>query len=196
MTKKPHTNIKVANIAPFGLRMQPDLKQRVEESASANQRSLNAEIVYRLDRSLTEDDLVIIDEGAPPPADPREHATRLAATFVYALRFGLKNRSFKDPDDLKIFIADLLDNYNLPLEAPSSEGSALINLGPDLASRLESEAAQTGRRFNDIVVARLESSFRKPDDVVTMTHRELEQVIHKVVKDLGGPDFEAKQRKD
>jgi hypothetical protein len=29
-----------------------------------------------------------------------------------------------------------------------------------------------------------------------MTHRELEQVIHKVVKDLGGPDFEAKQRKD
>lgn len=38
-----------ANIAPFGLRMQPDLKARVEEAARANNRSLNAEIVHRVE---------------------------------------------------------------------------------------------------------------------------------------------------
>lgn len=39
-----------ANIAPFGLRMQPDLKARVEAEARRNQRSLNAEIVARLEQ--------------------------------------------------------------------------------------------------------------------------------------------------
>lgn len=43
---------KIANIVPFGLRMQPDLKRRVEEAAKANGRSLNAEITHRLEASL------------------------------------------------------------------------------------------------------------------------------------------------
>lgn len=43
---------KVASIAPFGLRMQPELKQQIEEKARANSRSLNAEIVWRLEKSL------------------------------------------------------------------------------------------------------------------------------------------------
>ena len=40
------------DIAPFGVRMPPDLKARLEEKAKANGRSLNAEIVARLDMSL------------------------------------------------------------------------------------------------------------------------------------------------
>ncbi|MGB3831196.1 MAG: Arc family DNA-binding protein [Mesorhizobium sp.] len=44
----------MANIAPFGLRMQPDLKSRVEEAAKANNRSLNAEIVDRLEYTFSE----------------------------------------------------------------------------------------------------------------------------------------------
>lgn len=43
-----------ANIAPFGLRMQPDLKARVEAAARASERSMNAEIVARLGRSFDE----------------------------------------------------------------------------------------------------------------------------------------------
>lgn len=39
----------MANIAPFGLRMQPDLKARIEAAAKANNRSMNAEIVARLE---------------------------------------------------------------------------------------------------------------------------------------------------
>lgn len=39
----------VANITPFGLRMQPGLKNQIEEAAKANNRSMNAEIVARLE---------------------------------------------------------------------------------------------------------------------------------------------------
>lgn len=39
----------IANINPFGLRMQPDLKERVQDAATKNNRSLNAEIVETLE---------------------------------------------------------------------------------------------------------------------------------------------------
>lgn len=45
----------VSAIAPFGLRMQPALKAKLEEAAKANARSLNAEIVARLEDSLEEE---------------------------------------------------------------------------------------------------------------------------------------------
>ncbi|MGO7353345.1 Arc family DNA-binding protein [Rhizobium leguminosarum] len=47
----------LANIAPFGLRMQPDLKDRIKAEAERSNRSMNAEIVARLEESL--DPLVI-----------------------------------------------------------------------------------------------------------------------------------------
>jgi hypothetical protein len=40
------------DIAPFGVRMPPDLKRRVETAANNSGRSINAEIVTRLDRSF------------------------------------------------------------------------------------------------------------------------------------------------
>ena len=40
---------KMTNLTPFGLRMQPDLKARMQASAEASHRSLNAEIVARLE---------------------------------------------------------------------------------------------------------------------------------------------------
>ncbi|QGR92703.1 Arc family DNA-binding protein [Burkholderia multivorans] len=50
MTKK----VPVSTIVPFGLRLQPDLKARLEDEAAKNNRSLNAEIAERLARSLEE----------------------------------------------------------------------------------------------------------------------------------------------
>ncbi|MGO6754896.1 Arc family DNA-binding protein [Rhizobium ruizarguesonis] len=47
---------RVSNISPFGLRLLPDLKRRVEEAARTNGRSLNAEIAYRLEASLETDE--------------------------------------------------------------------------------------------------------------------------------------------
>jgi hypothetical protein len=37
---------------PYGLRMPPDLKQRVKNAAAANNRSMNAEIISRIERSF------------------------------------------------------------------------------------------------------------------------------------------------
>lgn len=37
-------------IPPFGVRMKPELKRKIEESAQLNGRSKNSEIVYQLQR--------------------------------------------------------------------------------------------------------------------------------------------------
>jgi len=42
----------IRNINPFGLRMQPQLRARMEEAAKQNNRSLNAEITRRLEESF------------------------------------------------------------------------------------------------------------------------------------------------
>ena len=42
------------NILPFGLRMQPELKNWVKEQAERNKRSVNSEIILRLEKSKVE----------------------------------------------------------------------------------------------------------------------------------------------
>jgi hypothetical protein len=51
MSTKP-TRASTAHIVPFGLRLQPELKARLEESAKKEGRSLNAEIAARLESSF------------------------------------------------------------------------------------------------------------------------------------------------
>ena len=55
MSAKKPTEQKIANIAPFGLRMLPELKERIAQAAEASGRSMNAEIVGRLELALEED---------------------------------------------------------------------------------------------------------------------------------------------
>lgn len=53
MAKGPNTTTApTGQIAPFGLRMLPDLKERIEQSAKGSGRSMNAEIVARLQQSF------------------------------------------------------------------------------------------------------------------------------------------------
>ncbi|GEM_PF-2067979 len=54
-TKKP-ADEKVSNIPPFGLRMLPGMKDRISRAAIENGRSMNAEIVKRLQDTLDFDD--------------------------------------------------------------------------------------------------------------------------------------------
>lgn len=54
MIKSNDLDTPVAAIPPFGVRMQPELKRRLEEVARKNGRSLNSEIVSRLEKSLDE----------------------------------------------------------------------------------------------------------------------------------------------
>lgn len=58
MRKSDDPEAKIANISPFGLRLQPDLKKRVEEAARKANRSLNAEITSRLEFSFAADVVV------------------------------------------------------------------------------------------------------------------------------------------
>lgn len=52
MTKQ-NTRPPTSHIAPFGIRMQPELKERLEDAAQQAGRSLNAEIVARLESSFS-----------------------------------------------------------------------------------------------------------------------------------------------
>jgi len=77
---KPDDREKVANIVPFGLRMQPDLKRRMEDAAKANGRSLNAEITHRLEMSLQD------SEGHAPLAWARAAQTDPVQVEIAELR--------------------------------------------------------------------------------------------------------------
>lgn len=70
--KKPES---MRNINPFGLRLQPDVKQRLEEAAERNKRSLNAEISARLEHTLAEDDFH--DQQAEHEAWLKENASAI-----------------------------------------------------------------------------------------------------------------------
>lgn len=59
-TKKP-LDEKISNIPPFGLRMMPELKERISQAAEATGRSMNAEIVVRLESSF--------EKPTPPLSD-------------------------------------------------------------------------------------------------------------------------------
>lgn len=53
MAKAPKTTTApTGQIAPFGLRMLPDLKEKIEQAARESGRSMNAEIVARLESSF------------------------------------------------------------------------------------------------------------------------------------------------
>jgi len=54
MNKPVKTRPATGHITPFGLRMQPELKERLEVAAHKAGRSLNAEVVDRLERSFGE----------------------------------------------------------------------------------------------------------------------------------------------
>ncbi|MEX5744648.1 Arc family DNA-binding protein [Massilia sp. X63] len=63
MTKPKTTRPPTAHITPFGLRMQPELKERLEAAAQEAGRSLNAEIVARLEQSFEpRQTMILIDE--------------------------------------------------------------------------------------------------------------------------------------
>jgi Arc-like DNA binding dprotein len=76
MTNPVEADKGVAAIPPFGLRMRPELKRRVEEAARANNRSLNSEIVARLEQSFREESRPTIFSGQPSLSD---HEGRLSA---------------------------------------------------------------------------------------------------------------------
>lgn len=56
----------LANIAPFGLRMQPDLKARVARHAQQNNRSMNSEIINLIEFAIWQADMGRMHSGLEP----------------------------------------------------------------------------------------------------------------------------------
>ncbi len=52
------------DVNPFGLRMPPEVKEELEKLAEQNRRSLNAEIVVRLEESIKREKERCISEDA------------------------------------------------------------------------------------------------------------------------------------
>lgn len=86
--KKPSVE-KIGSIVPFGLRMPPELKSRVEDAAKENKRSLNTEITYRLQQSFEHsgaapDELRITLDATKVPVSMMESMVLISEMFQHA----------------------------------------------------------------------------------------------------------------
>jgi hypothetical protein len=87
------TTAPTGQIAPFGLRMLPELRRQIEEAARVSGRSMNAEIVARLQASFKEktlDNAAMFAKSALESAAPTESAhpmlLKIAAKEYAAVR--------------------------------------------------------------------------------------------------------------
>jgi hypothetical protein len=109
------TRAHTANIAPFGLRMQPALRKKIEAEAGAAGRSVNAEIVARLEHSL--------EPSASQPQDQRlisslhvqirllRSVIKHAASFMKSILSSKNNGEMTDVERIVLedYVDDLLD---------------------------------------------------------------------------------------
>ena len=92
MSEKKSTDDRISSVPPFGLRMLPGLRDRVAAAAKANGRSMNAEIIERLEISLDID----ADDQDPEGIKLVEAWTKSARRRGDALRkFARTIRSFE-----------------------------------------------------------------------------------------------------
>lgn len=90
MAKNDIPETRIAHIPPFGLRMLPDLKTRIEAAAKANGRSLNSEIAARLEWSLQAEEQSggsMLATGAPEALSGMEARIREACMQSIAEQF-------------------------------------------------------------------------------------------------------------
>ncbi|TWH63818.1 Arc-like DNA binding dprotein [Azomonas agilis] len=82
------------NINPFGLRMQPELRHKVEEAAKQNRRSLNAELIARIEASFNERG----DSVNTDTVNASDLAQELAAmkSEIHELRKAVQDRNKND----------------------------------------------------------------------------------------------------
>lgn len=157
------------------VRFPDGMRDRLKSEASENGRSLNAEIVQRLETALDEDSLLSMVRD--PNDVERGEATRLAATFGRFLLKAARNREFANPDELKIFIADMLFEFGMPLEQISSEGSILVNLDDGLVKKLSQAATSKARDLGDEIEARLDASFKEEGTISSELTEQIKELV-------------------
>lgn len=166
-----------ANITPFGLRMQPDLKARIEEAARASGRSLNSEIVTRLGQF-----------------DGIKGETNLFYEIARSLAIELDNLDIADGQSNspqpKSLIEKILEDMaaidhtgKIDRERISREYTAearrildgTFRLPADLKERIEDKSFKNSRSLRGEILSTLEREYPAPQDVM---HIHLDDIRH------------------
>ena len=71
---------------PFGLRLRPELRAKIEQAAGQNRRSVNSEIVSRLEQSFEQNSLFEDQDTVPSSPQAREALARVEAVEVEVAR--------------------------------------------------------------------------------------------------------------
>lgn len=95
------------NINPFGLRLQPHLRSKLEDAAEASKRSLNAEISARLEESFQDDTPVVTG------LVPANKARKIAAEARKQLAVSVRQKII---DDLNKAIAQGMNSVSVDLD--------------------------------------------------------------------------------
>ncbi|MEE7478413.1 Arc family DNA-binding protein [Methylobacterium hispanicum] len=106
--KKPEEH-RISAIPPFGLRMLPDLRRRVEEAAAENGRSLNAEIVNRLERSFLGNKLLAAAGGSEKERPPIENMYEVVKILYEVMDKAkeLEDRGEYSPENMRKAVAEM-----------------------------------------------------------------------------------------
>ncbi|HHN1139212.1 Arc family DNA-binding protein [Pseudomonas aeruginosa] len=138
----------IRNINPFGLRMQPALRAKVEEAASQNHRSLNAEIVARLEESF------VSDTSMQPVSEHEAAMQVLAQMYQETLDniYELKSRSKLSPmEQVELLHEEATAKYlrqaaarasMAPEDRPARSKRGSMPIGIDSKVRLAALAAE------------------------------------------------------
>lgn len=108
MAKKTETRPSTATINPFGLRMQPDLRERMEAAAKESGRSLNAEIVARLEQGGGNEEAEQLRSRLQATENLLSATNRMLSLLAYYLA-RCAERVPRDSEDTK----RLMDNIGL-----------------------------------------------------------------------------------
>lgn len=74
--------MKISHIPPFGVRMPPDLKEKIEMASKKSGRSMNAEVVYRLQQSFE-----LLDPDSIEPKITNRHPNEQSDNDSAPLRY-------------------------------------------------------------------------------------------------------------
>lgn len=135
MANTKTTRAATSHIAPFGVRMQPELKERLEQSAQEAGRSMNAEIVHRLELSFN-----FIGEPKVEPTTPTPQPIGGDLTWYITTEIKKLAEAQSIPFDemlAKIFVAGLHPGAPQVLYAPIFPGAT----SRDMRAMLEASDA-------------------------------------------------------
>lgn len=178
----------LANIAPFGLRMQADLKERIKEAAEKNNRSLNAEIVARVEvydaiyanmaEAVVERDKLAAQLEAT--RDALAEQKRISAGLQHLLSENFEEAKREEDTEnaiekkftelkaqreyLEALKAELLElSKDRPdMDSDSNEDHLIIRLPEDLAEKITQAGNLMKRTMEDQAIDTLEKSYLPP----------------------------------